>query len=340
MIASSPLGVWFIAVRTGTGTDVFTRRLSEALRERGVRTEITWLPLRAEYAPWSVAVPEPPEWVNVVHINSWLHSRFVPKKIPVMTTFHFCVHDPDYYRYKSLLQKLYHSLWIRPIEKKNAKRSQAMTAVSRYTAEVVERTLGCGKVRAVHNWINSALFTPSEKKATGSRFRLLFAGKPSTRKGVDLLPKIMAQLGDDYELWCTCPEYVMNSHGLKNIICVGWQEQEADMIQVYRSCDALIFPSRMEGFGYVVLEAQACGLPVVCTNGTSLPEIVEHGVTGLLCPKDDVQAFVSAIRALPNVMDEMKNNCQKIVEERFTEALIINQYLDLYRGMIANRVDN
>ena len=43
--------VWFPAVRAGTGTDVFTERLVEGLNKRGIRAEITWLPLRAEYAP-------------------------------------------------------------------------------------------------------------------------------------------------------------------------------------------------------------------------------------------------------------------------------------------------
>lgn len=47
----SKLAVWFLAIRTGTGTDVFTERLVEGLRKRGIRAEITWLPLRAEYLP-------------------------------------------------------------------------------------------------------------------------------------------------------------------------------------------------------------------------------------------------------------------------------------------------
>ncbi|CAL1240217.1 hypothetical protein [Candidatus Methylocalor cossyra] len=64
--------IWFPAIRAGSGADVYTLRLSEALNKRGIRTEISWLPLRAEYAPWSVPAPEPPAWANVAHINSWL----------------------------------------------------------------------------------------------------------------------------------------------------------------------------------------------------------------------------------------------------------------------------
>lgn len=86
--------VWFPAVRAHSGADVFTERLAEGLRARGIRAEITWLPLRAEYAPWSVPVPKPPAWANIVHTNSWLHPRFLPPSFPVITTLHSCVHDP------------------------------------------------------------------------------------------------------------------------------------------------------------------------------------------------------------------------------------------------------
>ena len=61
--------VWFPTVRTGTGTDVFTERLVEGLNQRGIRAAISWLPLRAEYAPWTVAIPKPPEWATVTHVN-------------------------------------------------------------------------------------------------------------------------------------------------------------------------------------------------------------------------------------------------------------------------------
>src|SRR5690606_37236266 len=46
-------GVWFPAIRSGTGTDVFTERLAEGLESAGIRTAIDWMPLRAEYAPWT-----------------------------------------------------------------------------------------------------------------------------------------------------------------------------------------------------------------------------------------------------------------------------------------------
>ena len=76
--------VWLPSVRTGSGTDNFTERLVEGLTRQGYRAEIAWLPLRTEFAPWSVPVPPRPAWANVLHVNSWMSTRFVPANMPVV----------------------------------------------------------------------------------------------------------------------------------------------------------------------------------------------------------------------------------------------------------------
>ncbi|MBB6669818.1 glycosyltransferase family 4 protein [Cohnella nanjingensis] len=59
--------------------------------------------------------------------------------------------------------------------------------------------------------------------------------------------------------------------------------------------DALLFPSPTETFGNVALEAMACGLPVVAANAGALPDTVEDGASGLLCPPADPSAFADAL---------------------------------------------
>ncbi|MDN5936634.1 MAG: hypothetical protein L0H75_10770, partial [Nitrosospira sp.] len=98
------------------GTDVFTERLAEGLAKRGIRTEITGLPLRAEYAPWTVPIPKPPDWATVAHVNTWLHPQFLPQHFPVVATIHHSVHHPDAKRYKGFARTAYHRWWITPVE--------------------------------------------------------------------------------------------------------------------------------------------------------------------------------------------------------------------------------
>ncbi len=68
-----------------------------------------------------------------------------------------------------------------------------------------------------------------------------------------------------------------------------------DPVPFYHGIDALVLPSLAEGFGLVAAEAGACGVPVIATNASSLPEIVIDGDTGLLVPVDDPAALAAAL---------------------------------------------
>jgi glycosyltransferase involved in cell wall biosynthesis len=76
---------------------------------------------------------------------------------------------------------------------------------------------------------------------------------------------------------------------------LGWVEDTAEL---YRTLDLLVCPSRYEGFGLAAAEAMACGRPVVATRTSSLPEIVEDGVTGWLTPPSDADALREALAGL------------------------------------------
>jgi glycosyltransferase involved in cell wall biosynthesis len=82
---------------------------------------------------------------------------------------------------------------------------------------------------------------------------------------------------------------------------------EADKPALYRGALVFVFPSRYEGFGLPPLEAMACGVPVVCGNGGSLPEVV--GSAGYVLPPSDTRAFGAAILTClvePSVSEDLR----------------------------------
>lgn len=88
-------------------------------------------------------------------------------------------------------------------------------------------------------------------------------------------------------------EALVGSAGLTaQVRFLGYVPQE-DVAALYRGAAALVFPSLFEGFGMPVLEAMACGCPVVCSDSTSLPEIA--GDAAVLCPSRDADSFARAI---------------------------------------------
>jgi len=76
---------------------------------------------------------------------------------------------------------------------------------------------------------------------------------------------------------------------------VRWLEYvpDEDLAGLYSGALALVFPSLFEGFGFPVLEAMACGTPVICSNTSSLPEVA--GEAAVLADPGDVQAWLAAM---------------------------------------------
>lgn len=78
----------------------------------------------------------------------------------------------------------------------------------------------------------------------------------------------------------------------KEIIYAGFRK---DIPAIMKAIDLLILPSKVEGFGYVLIEAMAAAKPVVATNASSIPEIVQHGETGLLVPVHQPEKLAKTI---------------------------------------------
>ena len=76
------------------------------------------------------------------------------------------------------------------------------------------------------------------------------------------------------------------------VVCLGTVREEC-LIALYREAAALVYPSRYEGFGLPVLEAMACGAPVIASRAASIPEVL--GDAGMLLDPDDVPAWSRAI---------------------------------------------
>lgn len=96
------------------------------------------------------------------------------------------------------------------------------------------------------------------------------------------------------------------------------------------SARALLFPIDWpEPFGLVMIEALACGTPVIAFNRGSVPEIIEHGVTGFVV--DDVQGALDALARLPEID---RAACRAAFEKRFTVDRMTDDYVDLYTQLV------
>jgi len=90
------------------------------------------------------------------------------------------------------------------------------------------------------------------------------------------------------------PLDVVKETGDDHVFLAGWRGH-ADLPDGLNAADLLVLPSVREQFGQVLVEAMACGLPVIAANAHGPAEIVDHGETGWLVPADDEEAMVKAL---------------------------------------------
>lgn len=332
--------VWLPAVRTGTGTDVFTTRLDAGLRARGIDSIITWFPAWHELVPELMRLRAVPPGTDVIHANGWLGSPFLGRGVPVVVTVHHLVHDPAYAPYRSATQALYHNWHIRWRETRTLRESDAVTAISTYVAGTVRDFCGRDDVAAIPNWVDTVRYAPdpSQDNNRVRPFRLLMVGNHSRRKGFDLLPEFASELGAGFELRCT-GGLRAEGDAVPGVKMLG-RLTEAELIHEYQQCDAVLSLSRYEGFGYTALEGMACAKPFIGFRTSGLTEVVKDGVTGFLEPVDDVLALAGRCRSLSNnnsLLQAMGVSGRERAIAKFSEAPAIHAYIATYREAIQQR---
>jgi glycosyltransferase involved in cell wall biosynthesis len=133
---------------------------------------------------------------------------------------------------------------------------------------------------------------------------ILYVGFSTPRKGVEYIAQALAELGPDcflllvgrWEPGYRAKFYRSLPAGVGDRIVEAGYVSDESLPLYYSMADVFVFPSLLEGFGLPVVEAMACGTPVVAASSSSLPEVV--GDAGLLVPAMDAQALADALQTL------------------------------------------
>jgi Glycosyltransferase len=169
------------------------------------------------------------------------------------------------------------------------------------------------------------------------KINLLFVGRFDRQKGLDLLldvfneqrlPHIDLYLAGDSVLAQSERRYPDNA------IRLGWVEN-SEIDRYMKACDAVIVPSRWEGFGIVAIEALRNGKPVIASNRGALPEIVRNGVNGYVFDFERKEQLADLLRTLDKrKLAEMGRAGERIFNEQFHSGLMNRQIERLYDAVL------
>jgi glycosyltransferase involved in cell wall biosynthesis len=188
--------------------------------------------------------------------------------------------------------------WVYPL-------ADHVIAHTQQAADFLRDSLHC-KVTVIPNPV--PLTPPREVAFRPSPVKVAAVGRLVFEKGFDLLLRAFAQVAQLY------PNVTLNIFGegnqrqkletlrselgLNNRVFLPGQVK--DVFGVLQEADLFVMPSRMEGFGNVLCEAMACGLPVIASDCMGPRETVRHGVDGVLVPRGNVAMLVKAMSELLN----------------------------------------
>ena len=224
------------------------------------------------------------ESVDVVHFPL---SVMVPRAVgrPAVTSVLDVQHEllPQFFSRAELAYR-------RKVYGWSVRRSTLVVTISRHAADtLVERLeLPEERVRPIHLGIDHAVFTPGEEPR--GEFLLYPALGWPHKNHVRLFEAfaVLREKRPELELVLTAYEGPVPD-GVRSLGRVAREE----LVELYRTAAALVFPSLYEGFGQPPLEAMACGCPVACSDAASLPEVV--GDAARLFDPASVEEIVAAV---------------------------------------------
>ncbi|HEY4273051.1 MAG TPA: glycosyltransferase [Candidatus Udaeobacter sp.] len=200
-----------------------------------------------------------------------------------------------------------------------------------YRQSWIKRGFDSTKLKILPRGLDTELFHPDRRDpafferfgACNGEARLLYVGRISREKDLDLLAAAYHRLRDEglrVQLFVVGhgPYSEAFAKSLPEAVFTGYL-RGTELATAYASADVFVFPSTTDTFGNVILEAQACGLPVVVSDSGGPKELVANNRNGLITKSHDVDDFARAIRVLvtnSTLREQMSRSARNSVTDR------------------------
>ncbi|HEX2037876.1 MAG TPA: glycosyltransferase family 1 protein [Chloroflexota bacterium] len=278
------------------------------------------LDLSTFLAQYPVALSWPRADVYHLTVQTYASLLFAnPPPGAVLVTVHDVIpyltrHDPGLRSYGHAVHRAFDRLAMRGL-----RRAERLVADSTWTRDTLVEAVGVdpGRVTVVPLGVDGERYRPGEVPADvrrryelheGYRY-VVYVGSEDPRKDLPVLWRAFAELyreAPDVRLVKVGAAHVADERrrlralatelGIEPAVRFLDHVPEGDLPFLYRAASVCVVPSRYEGFGLPVLEAMACGTPVVCARASSLPEVA--GDAALLVPPHDPAALAGGLRRL------------------------------------------
>jgi len=250
------------------------------------------------------------------------------------------------------------------LERNYGKYDQLVAISEAMRKEYLQLSVPADKIVKIPNGVDWQRFQDNKEYALlrnrlglgGDEKLILTVGRNHPKKGFHLIPKIVKQLSKkrgNFQ-WLIVGDEVDQIMALAKKEGVGRfirtrpavEQPKGDvsfpaeeLIGLYRSADVFAFPTFIETFGIVVVEALAAGLPVITTNAPGVDELIEHEHTGLKSAPGDIEAMadhLDRVLADDNLYGNLSRNA-KAFSQGFEWDVVATRYEGLYQELIREK---
>jgi glycosyltransferase involved in cell wall biosynthesis len=274
---------------------------------------------------------------DLIHVHVMLHDGMIALYIkwkfgiPYVITEHWTGYLPEARENFANLNPL-----VRSIFKRVAKNASGISAVSAYLGKSIKRIFGCDHI-LIPNVVNTEIFFPVETQS--SKFRFIHVSGLDYQKNfeqiVDAVKILKANSTHAFELIVYGPDNnrfmeLIRNYQLENIILFKGEVVQDVLAKDLQTSNALILYSRFETFGCVIIEAHACGLPVIVSDIPVMREIVSHKNGVFAKPNDPVHLAALMKRLIKNRNEFEKDQIAGEARERFAYPVVGEQIAKWY----------
>lgn len=275
---------------------------------------------------------------DIIHIHSTWAGLFVrlpylfrKRKAKIIYQSHGWAFLMDTSNYKKNIYALVERILSMPTDK--------IINISNYEQnQAIKYGLDKNKMIMIYNGVEDKINKSNLKlNWNDDKINLLFVGRLDRQKGLDLFLDVYDKMKlENIHLYVIGTSVLDNNlpQNTEYVTYLGWVDSK-DIDEYYQACDAVIMPSRWEGFGLVAIEAMKNSKPIIVSNRGALPELVKENKNGYIFQLENINILRTILRELNKEDLAILGKCaRQMYENNYTADIFIVKILAIYINII------
>lgn len=266
-------------------------------------------------------------------LGLWAKKRL---GLPFIVTEHWTGYLPNADRQLQSFSSVYQKMI-----KKVLLNAAVVTVVSEYLGKSIQGLLPVIKYQVIPNVVDTLVFYPSTSQQASTKASFIHISNMNFQKNTEAILEALSLVKNEFAFemnvyGTASPKIIklVEKLGLQDYVFIKGEVTQPILAEAIRQSDALLLYSRFETFGCVIIEANACGVPVIVSDIEVLHEIVQEGINGTFVPGENANALAQKLKQFILQKDNfVPIEIAKQAAAKYNYKAIGRQFFHLYNNI-------